>query len=114
MVTDANIGLLYKNPVKAGVAQWTQPIPGGPVYPQQAYQESGSRPGWIVNEQAALFVLGCGHFQNSFTVYFDTYQPPTGSAVPAALFCCGLCSYLQRIVTPVSAIYAENNPILLP
>lgn len=104
------IGALYI-PNWNGIA-WSQPNGfGTTVYPQEqigtpfaAYPVVGE----IWAENSGLWVLGCGHWENAVIIFRD-YDEMLGSS--AALVCCALCTYIQRIIEP----YEEfTNPMAFP
>jgi hypothetical protein len=95
---------------------WSQPGGyGTTVFPQQLIGipfEAYPVPGQIWAENSGLWVLGCGHWQNQMRVFRD-YDAETGMS--AAILCCSLCTYVQRIQEPYESITNEFNfPILIP
>jgi hypothetical protein len=94
-----------------GIA-WSQPGGAGTtVYPQEqvnvpftAYPVGGQ----IWAENSGLWVLGCGHWQNAVLI-LRSYDPV--NQVSAALICCALCTFVQRIQEPYESI---ENPLLFP
>jgi hypothetical protein len=101
------IGALYDPP--PGFSQ-----PGGvgtTVYPQQV---TGGGPISLtpVTEMSGYFSFGCGHVTNSPMIFRD-FDLATGMS--AALICCSLCHYLQRVVEPYEEIYDPiANAVIVP
>lgn len=91
------------------IPPFTQPDgPNTPTYPQQ---QSGAE---LVPYQGvpfeignAMFTSGCGHWFNSWEV-----RSATVNGITAALMCCPLCGYLQRIIVPYNFIHDYSNFIL--
>lgn len=54
-----------------------------------------------------LWIFGCGHWTNTI----DVRRAAVGG-VPSSIFCCPLCSYVARIVTPADSIMDDANFIL--
>ena len=109
-----DIGSLY-DPLWNGIP-WSQPIPGGPVFPAQQIgveYEFEPTPGSIIwSENSGLWVLGCGHWQNAMTIFqgWDAINN-----ISAAILACSVCSYVQRIIEPYDEISNPNSyPIILP
>jgi hypothetical protein len=106
------VGELYLGFNRNGLPVWTQPVPGGLVYPQlptefpavyQGYQQSPM-------SYPALYYLGCGHPSNCLEV-FEVYQPSLNDQ--AALICCGQCSYIQQIMLYSQYTNYEDTPIVV-
>jgi hypothetical protein len=84
---------------------WSQPVPGGTVYPQQnngpftAYPVPGQ---FFAEAGEALWRSGCGHGWDCMGVErgFDSCA---GTSI--AIYFCPICSYVVNIVTPYEAIY---------
>ena len=58
-------------------------------------------------EKIGLWVAGCQHWFNHWNVYSAAV-----GGVTSALICCPVCGYIQRIITPYSAIHSDANMIL--
>jgi hypothetical protein len=107
------VGMLYGGGYVNGLKVWTQPTPGGLVYPQpqqyspenfQGYQQS-------IMSYPALYEFACGHFLNCPAVY-EVYQPSLGEQV--ALVCCNQCGFIQQIIAPYSNFQSYiDTPILV-
>ena len=96
------IGSLY-TPAEPGNLPPTYTQPGGvgtPVFPQQP-----------LGERSAQYSFGCSHFFNIPRIW-QVYDPDTEEQ--AALICCPLCGYIQRIIEPYSEFdnYIQN-PIIV-
>lgn len=99
------VGTLAYDGLVYGQLYWTQPGgPGTTVFPQQQPAE-----------KVAMFVLGCGHWVNSFEVRIMAYQPPSQPLDKAAYVLCPLCGFVNRIIYPSSLLYDPiANYIVLP
>jgi hypothetical protein len=83
------LGQLYRNDGTTPQAQQ----PGGPGTPVTMPLETQG-------EMIGMWMAGCGHFFNVFSVYSAQIQ-----GVTSALVCCPMCLYVQRIIQPYSAIH---------
>lgn len=95
---------------------WSQP--GGPntqVLPQQKIGVNYTDypvVGQIWAENSGLWVFGCGHWANLPAIFMD-YDNMLESS--AAVVCCPLCSFLQRLIEPFPEIFDPNqNLIVIP
>jgi hypothetical protein len=81
------------------VPKYSQPGgTGNPVFPQQQQ-----------GELIGMWFAGCGHSFNNYMVTFRSI-----GCGPSALLQCPLCSWVQRVWTPASLIYDnEQNFILM-
>jgi hypothetical protein len=85
-----------------GIA-WSQPIPGGTVYPQQNTGPFGYPGNQILMQEPGqgLWTSGCGHWWDCIQVFRDYDSDAQQSA---AVLCCPLCSFLIRVVEPYELI----------
>jgi hypothetical protein len=96
---------LYQSPFN--YILWTQPGgPGTTVYPQQENAiydppQNPIPPGIFFSESSGLWFAGCGHNYDALHIFMD-YDTDTGTQ--AAVGCCPLCSYIQLVISPYSAI----------
>jgi len=65
-------------------------------------------PTQTVNEATGRFRPGCGHSINNYEVLQQSY-----AGCPAVLVTCPICSFLQKIITPASALHDPENDLLL-
>lgn len=95
------VGELYGGGYVNGLKVWTQPVPGGLVYPQPQQYSPEQYMGYQQNIMSypALYAFACGHFQNCPEVY-EVYQPSVGEQV--ALVVCNQCKFIQQIIAPYS------------
>ena len=105
---ELTVGMLYLGTTRNGLPVWSQPVPGGPVYPQLPSQFSWFKPDsgiykWPAN-YAAQYFFGCGHPLNVPEIY-SAYDPYT--QVRNAIVCCPMCSYIQQILP--WAEYEDNQ-----
>jgi hypothetical protein len=112
MAHEWQVGELFLGTKRNGLPVWSQPVPGGLVYPQpptlfpaqyQGYQQ-------MVMSYPSLYVLGCGHQSNCLEV-FEVYQPSLGTQ--AALICCGQCSYIAEIMPLAQYQNYMDTPIVV-
>lgn len=110
-----SVGDLYLGPNRNGLPVWSQPVPGGLVYPQLPtnmpwFGEANSQPGdqfsWLMS-YPALYYFGCGHPLNCPEIY--SYYDPYAEEV-MALIVCPMCSYIQQIMP----LTQYENYILTP
>jgi hypothetical protein len=74
--------------------------PGGPGNPV-------TMPAQTQGEMVGLWVAGCGHWFNNYDLRFIAI-----AGIPSVCVCCPVCLYIQRIITPVSALYTDANMIV--
>jgi hypothetical protein len=93
------VGQLYKGGLVNGLPFWSQPVPGGLVYPQLPTKFPAQYMGYqqVTMSYPSLYVWGCGHPTNTAEI-FEVYDPYLQEQV--ALECCPMCSYIQRIYAP--------------
>ena len=105
---DWTIGLQY-NP-KWNNVDWSQPTPGGLVYPQQQNDPFVNYPvpGQFFVELTGLWVAGCGHWMDLPLLQLE-FDYPSGQNV--MLVCCSLCSYIQYAINPWTEAY---DPVQTP
>lgn len=88
---------------------WSQPGGvGTTVFPQEKLGvtwEEYPVPGQTWFEGGMLWSFGCGHWAD-FPVIFKDYDSNT--SMSAAVICCPLCSYLNRLIEPYEEI---SNPL---
>jgi hypothetical protein len=61
-----------------------------------------------VDELTGDFYFGCGHSLRSIDVQIQGL-----AGCPTAFLRCPICKYLQRIISPASALYSDSNAILI-
>ena len=103
-VNDWKLNALYLPGGPGGF--WTQPVPGGPVYPQQVQANSDILTTEPFSDLSGTDIGGCGHSFNSVTVYRD-HDYETGLSV--ALITCPLCSFVLRRIEPFEKAIGGNN-----
>jgi hypothetical protein len=93
------VGQLYNGGYVNGLKVWSQPVPGGLVYPQPQRQYPQQYQGYYQAPMAYsyLYAFACGHLLNCPEIY-EVYDPYAG--VQVALVCCNQCSFIQQIISP--------------
>ena len=94
------VGSLYHDGIINGIKVYSQPDgPGTPVLPKPPSLYPIVNQGYPQNVMSyqGLYSLGCGHWVNEPEVY-KQYDPYTGEN--AAIICCPICGYIQKIVEP--------------
>jgi hypothetical protein len=110
-------------PPEEGYPAFTQPGGiGTPTFPAQPSGEDGpvpdpAHPGSFLQPWTAgipdelgqaMWVSGCGHWFNHWEV-----KEIASCGVQVGLMCCPLCGFIQRIISPYSAIQSDANYILV-
>jgi hypothetical protein len=113
MAHEYQVGELYLGTTRNGLPVWTQPVPGGLVYPQlptefptqyQGYQQAPM-------SYPSLYVFPCGHPLNVPEI-FEVYEPSSDDQV--ALVCCPMCSYIAQIISPYADFQSYmDTPIII-
>ena len=95
------VGELYHGGLVNGQQVWTQPIPGGLVYPQPQELSPEKYMGYQQMQMIypAYYSAGCGHFFNCYSI-IEAFQPSSGHQV--ALVTCPQCSFIQEVIDPYS------------
>jgi len=93
------VGQLYLGEYRNGLKVWSQPVPGGLVYPQLPTLFPAQDQGFFQQTMSypSLYVLGCGHPSNCLEIY-QVYDPYAEEQV--CLECCPQCSFIQQIFEP--------------
>jgi hypothetical protein len=98
-----------------GGVQWSQPGGvGTQVFPAEQTGPFTAYPvvGQLWAENSGLWQFGCQHSVN-MPLILKAYDPV--NEVEVALICCVMCSFLQRIISPYSAIRDPMQfPIVIP
>lgn len=98
--------LPFANPIIVGqllIGDGAYPIPlqpGGPGTPITSPLQTDG-------EKLGLWVAGCQHWFN----HWDVHSSQIGG-VQTALICCPICLYVQRLISPYSAIHTDQNMII--
>jgi hypothetical protein len=98
------VGTLY-NPSLNGI-QWSQPVPGSPVFPQQQINVPYGAPAiaLFMIEASGLFVAGCGHWCDAPRVFIDS---------GLAVICCPLCSFIQYTMPEAQFYSTFQTPLTI-
>jgi hypothetical protein len=92
---------------------WSQPIPGGTVYPQQNTGSFGY-PGDQIKMQEpgqGLWTCGCSHWYDCVSIQMG-YD--NASNQNAAIIVCPICTYVINIVIPYTNIFnVVQYPIII-
>ena len=98
------VGELYNGGKVNGQQVWTQPIPGGLVYPQPQELSPEKYMGYQQMQMSypAMYSAGCGHFFNCYSI-IEAFQPSSGHQVALAL--CPQCGFIQEIFDPASSYW---------
>jgi hypothetical protein len=106
---DWAVGNLY--PPNGGInGIWSQPTPGGLVFPQQVTASIDLFSTKPYSELSGQFIGSCGHSFNACMV-FREYDVETSSSV--ALLTCPLCGCVQRTIEPYEAALVGSTPASL-
>lgn len=95
---------------------WSQP--GGPLTPVLPQQITGNSDLFTTlpyNELTGTYIGNCGHSFDQTMIFrdFDFFSDEEDKSV--ALICCPLCSTVQRVLAPYSAVLNPlQNAILFP
>lgn len=97
MVTEWQVGQLYLGEFRNGLKVWSQPVPGGTVFPQAPSQFPQAFEGYqqVPMSYPSLYTWGCGHQTNTAEI-FEVFQPSLDDQ--AALITCPVCSFVQTIM----------------
>ena len=70
-------------------------------------------PGQVIDEVGmSLWHFGCGHGADLPRIFKD-YD--TGTGLSAAVVCCPICSYIQKLIEPYTEIdNVTSYPIIIP
>lgn len=96
---------------------WSQPEPGGLVYPQQVRANSDLFTTEPFSELTGQYIGSCGH-SFSACMIFREYDYENETSV--ALLCCEICGCVQRTISPYedavlgNGINSLTNSILYP
>ena len=107
------VGELYHGGLVNGQQVWTQPIPGGLVYPQPQALSPEKYMGYQQMQMIypAQYFLPCGHYQNCPTVQ-EAFQPSLNEQV--ALVLCSQCGYIAQIIAPFSSFESYiDTPLII-
>jgi hypothetical protein len=113
MAADWQLGALYIQP-HGPDGNWTQPVAGGLVYPQQPTGNSDILSILPFNALTGTYEFGCGHSGNYCTIYRDLND----EGEPVAILACCQCSYVQRFLpwddAFIGSVSYLQNAILFP
>lgn len=108
-VTNAAIVVMALCPDMPIVGTFFNPKNYLPPFTQPGGRGTVTFPQEQTGELLGQWMLGCGHSMNNLEI-----GSASSCGVQVALILCPLCSYLQNLINPYSAIYSYPYEILFP